>query len=107
MPLFAVVALDHENSSKKREEYFDAHVTRLGELQRAGRLHSVGPFRDSHSSNAGFVGSLMIIDFANQEAAEQWYAEEPFNIGGVYKSVIITPFQDAQQLITDYPNISS
>lgn len=40
------------------------------------------------------VGSLLVIDFPNRDAAHAWIKEEPFTKAGVYASLSIYPFEN-------------
>lgn len=72
-----------------------AHLERLQSLRDQGRLLSAGPIpgMDSdHLPEAGVVGSLIIAEFDNLEAACEWAAEDPYQQAGVYANVEIQPY---------------
>jgi uncharacterized protein YciI len=94
--LYAIIAEDAPNSLEKRLEHRAAHIARLQELQAEGRLILAGPFPAIDSVEpgaAGFSGSLIVVEFASLEAAQEWAKADPFTLGGVYKEVTIKPFR--------------
>lgn len=94
--LYAIISEDVPNSLEKRLPARPAHLSRLQDLQNAGRLVLAGPHPaiDSASpGDAGFSGSLVIAEFDNLEAAQQWADTDPYNDAGVYASVIVKPFK--------------
>lgn len=99
MALFLILGLDgNQETQTKRAELSEPHCDALRDLQREGRLHTVGPLKASESSEQ-LVGSVIIADFENQQAAEEWFDIEPYNVGGVYEDIKIIPFVDAQEFI--------
>lgn len=98
MALFLILGLDGEETQTKRTELMEPHCAGLRELQKEGRLHTVGPLKRSENSDE-LAGSVIIVDFENQQAVEEWFAIEPYNVGGVYQDIKILPFIDAQAFI--------
>ena len=41
------------------------------------------------------VGSLMVMDFPDREAAKAWLANEPFNKDGLFASVAVYAYNGA------------
>jgi len=81
-----------ENRSKTRE----AHVERLKELMAEGRLLLAGPHPAIDAEDpgeAGFSGSLVVVDFPSLAEAQQWADDDPYFAGGVYQSVMVKPFK--------------
>jgi len=96
MVLYAIISEDIEDSLKKRMSARPAHINRLQELQDAGRLVLAGPHPAVDSDNpgdAGFTGSLVVAEFDDLEAAQQWADSDPYNIAGVYAKVTVKPFK--------------
>lgn len=94
--LYTIVAEDVENSLEKRLIARPAHLARLTELQKQGRLLLAGPFPAIDSADpgpAGFTGSLIVAEFASLEAAKIWAEADPFVIAGVYANVTVKPFR--------------
>ena len=79
--LFAVIAEDHENGLEHRLAVRPSHLKHLETL--GDKLVFAGPFLDGGEKACG---SLMVIDAADQAAAEAMVAEDPFVKQGVFKS---------------------
>ena len=79
--LFAVIAEDHANGLEHRLAVRPSHLKHLETL--GDKLVFAGPFLDRGEKACG---SLMVIDAADQAAAEAMVAEDPFVKQGVFKS---------------------
>ena len=93
---FAIIAKDHPGSLDQRLAVRAAHLARLDVLQNEGRLLLAGPFPAIESENpgpAGFTGSLIVAEFANQADAGSWARLDPYVAAGVYADVEIKPFR--------------
>ncbi|HEY9036649.1 MAG TPA: YciI family protein [Pseudomonadales bacterium] len=94
--LFAIICQDNPGSLHGRQQARPAHLTRLEDLKRQGRLLLAGPFPAIESNtpgDAGFTGSLIVAEFASLADAEQWAAADPYHAEKVYRSVTIKPFR--------------
>ncbi|MDD1628286.1 MAG: YciI family protein [Methylococcaceae bacterium] len=94
--LYAIISEDVDDSLKKRLSARPAHLKRLQELQGEGRLVLAGPHPAVDSDNpgdAGFTGSLVVAEFDNLQAAQQWADSDPYNDAGVYAKVTVKPFK--------------
>lgn len=94
--LYAILGEDVPDSLELRKAHRPAHLARLQALQDEGRLLLAGPFPAIDSPDpgpAGFTGSLIVAEFASQEAAEAWAAADPYASGGVFASVTVRPFR--------------
>lgn len=93
--LYAIIADDHPGSLANRRAHRPAHLARLQALQAEGRLVLAGPRPLADSADpgdAGFSGSLVVAEFANLQAAQDWAAADPFIAHGVYARVSVYPF---------------
>ncbi|MDH3326756.1 MAG: YciI family protein [Gammaproteobacteria bacterium] len=93
--LYAIISQDVENSLEKRRAIRPTHLVRLEELQDQGRLILAGPHPAIDSADpgqAGFSGSLVVAEFADLEAAQDWANQDPYLISGVYSNVTVKPF---------------
>jgi uncharacterized protein YciI len=93
---YAIYALDHPGTLQARLAARPAHFARLNELLDAGRLLLAGPFPAIDSEDpgpAGFTGSLIIAEFADLAAAQEWADADPFVAAGVYRDVAVRPFR--------------
>lgn len=94
--LYAIISEDIENSLPKRLPVRPEHVARLQALQNEGRLVLAGPHPalDTESpGEAGFTGSLIVAEFDDLQAAEQWAKADPYVQAGVYAKLTIKPFK--------------
>ena len=93
---FAVMSTDVENSLEGRLKSREAHLARLKALMAEGRLLLAGPHPAIDSDDpgdAGFSGSLVVVDFPSLDEARQWADDDPYFAAGVYKSAIVKPFK--------------
>lgn len=94
--LYAIISTDVANSLEKRLSVRPAHVERLKQLQAEGRLVLAGshPAVDSNDpGDAGFIGSLIVAEFASLAAAQAWADADPYVTAGVYAQVLVKPFK--------------
>lgn len=73
-----------------------AHIDRLVALRDAGRLKLAGPIPAIDSEDpgpAGFLGSLIVAEFASLEDARAWADADPYVAAGVYARVDVQPFR--------------
>lgn len=94
--LYAIICEDVEDSLQKRLAARPAHLERLQVLQDQGRLVLAGPHPAIDTENpgeAGFTGSLIVAEFANLPAAQQWANADPYIAAGVYARVTVKPFK--------------
>jgi uncharacterized protein YciI len=93
--LYAIISQDVENSLEKRQAARPAHLERLVTLQNNGKLILAGPHPAIDSEDpgqAGFTGSLIVVDFPSLEDAQAWANDDPYTAAGVYKNVTVKPF---------------
>lgn len=94
--LYALTGEDTPNSLDKRLAARPAHLARLQALADAGRLVLAGPMPAIDSPDpgpAGFVGSLVVAEFASQTEAEAWMAADPYVTDGVFSRTTVRPFK--------------
>lgn len=94
--LYAIIAIDHADSLPKRRKARQGHLARLQALQDEGRLVLAGPHPSIDSPDpgeAGFSGSLIVAEFPDLAAAEQWAAADPYVAADVYREVRVKPFK--------------
>jgi uncharacterized protein len=94
--LYLIVGTDVPDSLPKRTAARPAHLARLEALRDAGRLVIAGPLPAIDSPDpgpAGFVGSAIIAEFSDLQAAKDWAHADPYFGAGVYQSVCVTPFK--------------
>ncbi|MCK5896153.1 MAG: YciI family protein [Cocleimonas sp.] len=94
--LYAIIAEDIEDSLDKRLVARPAHIERLQDLKKEGRLILAGPHPSIDSEDSGtngFSGSLIVAEFASLAEANLWVDADPYSEAGVYAHVIVKPFK--------------
>ncbi len=94
--LYAIISEDVADSLQKRLSVRHEHIKRLQILQDEGRLLIAGPHPAIDTENpgdAGFIGSLIVAEFENQQAAQTWANSDPYIDAGVYAKVVVKPFK--------------
>jgi uncharacterized protein len=94
--LYAIISEDIADSLAKRLVARAAHLERLQVLQNEGRLLLAGPhpaIDSENPSDAGFTGSLIVAEFTDLAAAQQWADADPYIDAGVYVKVTVKPFK--------------
>ncbi len=93
---YAILSEDVDNSQPLRAAARPAHLARLTALVSQGRLLVAGPHPAVDSEDpgqAGFSGSLVVVDFPSLEDAKGWADADPYVQAGVYRSVSVKPFK--------------
>ena len=93
---YIVLARDNPGTLAQRLAARPAHLARLQELLGQGRLKLAGPMPAIDSEDpgeAGFSGSLLVVEFPSMADARRWADADPYIAAGVYRSVEILPFK--------------
>jgi uncharacterized protein YciI len=92
--LYMILGIDVPGSLAARKAARPPHLARLTELQRLGRLVLAGPCPaiDAPDIAGGVAGSLIVAEFGSLAEAEDWAAQDPYRLEGVYASVTVRPF---------------
>jgi len=93
---YMIYSQDVPNSLTARLHHRPAHLARLQALDSAGRLLLAGPLPavDSQEpAEAGFTGSLVVAQFDSLQQAQEWAAQDPFILHGVYADSTVKPFK--------------
>jgi len=93
---YAIISQDVKDSLSKRLEARDAHLARLNALAEEGRVLIAGPHPAIDSEDpgeAGFTGSLVVLEFPSLADAQTWADQDPYMKAGVYESVVVKPFK--------------
>lgn len=94
--LYAIISEDKPASLPRRLDARPSHLARLQALQDEGRLILAGPHPAVDSNDpgeAGFSGSLVVAEFADQAAAQAWADADPYVAADVYAKVVVKPFK--------------
>ncbi len=81
---FALIAKDKPGALDIRKANRDAHVAYL---KSTDAVEMAGPFLDD---NGDMCGSLIILEFPDMAAAQDWAANDPYKHAGLFESVEIT-----------------
>jgi uncharacterized protein YciI len=93
---YLIYSEDVENSLPMRAQARPAHLERLKVLADQGRVLAAGPCPAIDSEDpgeAGFTGSLVILDFNSLEDAQAWADADPYVAAGVYSKVVVKPYK--------------
>lgn len=93
---YAVITEDQPDSLARRLAARPAHVARLEQLKREGRLLLAGPHPAIDTEDpgpAGFTGSLVVAQFTSLSEAQAWAAADPYATAEVYARVTVKPFR--------------
>lgn len=93
---YIVLARDNPGTLAQRLAARPAHLARLQELLAQGRLKLAGPMPAVDSEDpgeAGFSGSLLVVEFPSLAEARLWADADPYIAAGVYRNVEILPFK--------------
>ena len=88
--LFVFMLIDKAGASALRQQVRPVHKVYLAQVQE--QIAFAGPllFDDGET----MLGSLLVIDFSNREAATAWLSNEPFTQAGLYAMTSIHAFQN-------------
>ena len=93
---YAIICEEIEDSLAKRMTARPAHLQRLQALVEEGRVLVAGPLPAVDSEDpgdAGYDGSLLIVDFPDIQAATDWAESDPYVEAGVFSKVTVKPFK--------------
>ena len=93
---YAIICEEVEDSLAKRVTARPAHLQRLQALVEEGRVLVAGPLPAVDSEDpgdAGYDGSLLIVDFPDIQAATDWAESDPYVEAGVFSKVTVKPFK--------------
>ena len=94
--LYVILGRDVPGSLEQRLAVRPAHLERLQALQAQGRLLLAGPLPAIDSPDpgpVGFIGSLIVAEFASLEEARDWAEADPYKTQGVFATVEVLPFK--------------
>jgi uncharacterized protein YciI len=80
--LVALIARDKPESTSVRAENRPAHLDYL--KAHAAQVAQAGPLLDPQG---GMIGSLIILDVADMDAAKSWADGDPYALAGLFASV--------------------
>ena len=93
--LYAIICDDITDSLPLRKKARPAHLACLQQLQAEGRLVLAGPHPNIDTESPGehgFNGSLIVAEFNDLNAAQNWADADPYMTEGIYAHVTVKPF---------------
>ncbi|WP_296764414.1 YciI family protein [Sediminimonas sp.] len=85
--LYALIARDKAGALDVRKANREAHLAYIDET---GVVAQAGPLLDD---DGGMIGSLVILDVADMDAAQAWAAQDPYARAGLFESVEIVAWK--------------
>jgi uncharacterized protein YciI len=85
--LIALIARDKAGALGIRKANRDAH---LAYIDATGVVEQAGPLLDDAEQ---MIGSLIIMNVANMEAAKDWAANDPYAKASLFESVDLVPWK--------------
>jgi uncharacterized protein YciI len=86
--LFTFFLIDKPDHAPMRQRVRPEHKAYLAAV--ADHIAFAGPL--THDDGLTMLGSLLVIDFPNRDAAHAWLADEPFTKAGLYGSTAVHAF---------------
>jgi len=89
---FLVVALDGTDAEApgRRTAARQAHLAGIATLRESGVFRAGGAILDD---DGNMVGSAVVYDVPDRDAAERCVADDPYTKGDVWRNVTIYPFR--------------
>jgi len=85
--LIALIARDKPGALRTRLDNREAH---LAYIEETGVVSQAGPLLDEAG---GMIGSLVILDAPDLEAARDWAENDPYARAGLFDSVELIPWK--------------
>ncbi|MBK8906906.1 MAG: YciI family protein [Rhodospirillales bacterium] len=83
--LFMITCWDKPGREALRLETRSKHLEYLGRFK--DRVFAVGPLQSDDGT--AMIGSLLLMEFADRQAAEAFTADDPYARAGLFESVIV------------------
>ncbi len=83
---FVILGYDGPDGEAKRKVHRPAHLEKLEILHKQGQVILAGPLTDK-------TGSLIVIEAASLQEAQQIAQEDPYVVQGVFERVEVHPFK--------------
>ena len=88
MPLYVINARDKADSLALRQATREAHLAYAREV--IGQIRMGGPVLNEAGEMAG---STLVIAFKTLEHAQEWAANDPYALAGLFETVEVTEFK--------------
>ena len=100
--LFVFLLIDKPDHAALRQRLRPEHKAYLAGV--ADRMAFAGPL--THDDGQTMLGSLLVVDFPDREAAHAWLAQEPFTRAGLYASTSIHAFVNLWPQKVGFPPVA-
>ena len=87
--LIALIARDKLGALHTRLDNRDAHIAYL---KSTGVVSQAGPLLDD---DGGMIGSLVILEVEDMQAAQDWAENDPYAKAGLFSGVELIPWKKA------------
>ena len=94
---FVILGKDGPEGTKKRPLYRPAHLRRLHEWAKQGKVILAGPLTDK-------TGSLIVVEAESLEEARTFANEDPYTPHGIFQEVTVHPFKQVFPQEPDFPS---
>lgn len=88
--IFSILLMDRPGTAELRVQVRPEHRAYLAKLSE--RMAFAGPLTSEDGS--AVLGSLLVIDFPDRAAVDDWLKDEPFTKAGVYEEPVIHVFNN-------------
>ncbi len=85
--LIALIARDKPGALQTRLDNRDVHIAYL---KSTGVVSQAGPLLDD---DGGMIGSLVILDVEDMQAAKDWAENDPYAKAGLFSGVELIPWK--------------
>lgn len=99
--LHAFHLLDRSDAGHLRTQVRPEHKAYLGRV--SDRIAFAGPLLADDGST--MIGSLLVIDFPDRDAAAQWLRDEPFFRAGLYAATSVLAFSNLWPQRAGFPSV--
>ncbi len=91
---FVVIAYDgtDEGALARRMKAREAHLAGVQAMKALGEMLVGGAMLDDSGK---MIGSMTVVDFPDRARLDEWLRNDPYTIGGVWKTVEVRPFRAA------------
>ena len=89
MPLFALYAKDGPQGPALRDEHRAEHMAFMNRIDGEKRVLFAGPLKDRIGGRS--VGSLIVFEAEDEDAAQALMAEDPYARAGVFAAAEVLP----------------
>jgi len=95
MKQYLIIAQDgkDEGALERRKNIRPVHLAGARKLKENNNFVIGGAMMDD---NSNMRGSIMIVQFETEEEFKNWYDNEPYITGGVWKEIEVKPFRVAE-----------